>query len=1771
MLVSLGTWAVNFSVGQLSYSASGSTAEVKNYISGYSSAQVKNLVIPATVTYNGTTYNVTKISGLGGTSGASQYVETVRVEYGGHLVTIAKDAFNGCSKLTKVELTSGVNQILADAFKNCPKLTQFFVCHKTALTGSAAIFNKNVNVYVPYTADLAAHKASTVFSTNATVQQSIVPYDFKAGGCMAVVTDDFYRYVAVTGRVATTSTDWTIPEKLTYNNESWTVKSIAPHANHVGDSNLKTLKVSNAINSIGESAFMGNKSLTSVSITGVVNKVDNTAFKNCSALTTATMTGVKQLGVEVFSGCTALKTVSFAGHLTTADGSSFAGATNLETITVNNNSKFQTNNGWLYSNNGKTLEFCPPANTKNGWLETVTNIGQAAFANTKQTDVLIPYGVTTVNARAFTGSTSIKRVVVPSSVTSWETTEAFKGCTALNYVICNMKSMPKSYETSFASSNVKNATLAVRPSLLDNYKNDTYWKQFKTLVDLAFDFQSTDSKIGYSVLTTNTAEVTLLTTNTIPGTVTDARGNTYTVTSVGNNAAKEQLTVSGTVTGPNIIHLGDYAFWKCTNLTSVNFPKLQTMGRAVFFYCTNLKTVTIPVTMTSIDRNCFEHCEALTSIRWPLGVKDILNSMFVGCYSLTAFEAPYGVESIAETAFQSCSKLSKVVLPSTVKTVGHDAFRYCNNMSEVIVNAQTPPTVESGGGLFGDSRSNAYLRVPVGCVDQYKNAKSWGGSAFKKDNVTAGGYDFATLDYGLTITSLPSGSTNGKITAVYKVCENNSSKVDLNVGWNDAWGRKFDINALGDSLFAGSNVEEVVLLSTVKRLPNYCFAYCTALKNISKINMAGVTEIGMGAFEGSSLTGENTIPTKITNLNYSAFRKCKSLTAITAPNVTTVGSYAFANCDALKTVSLPKVQKIMEAVFFRDGALKTVSLPVSMQHIGANCFQYCSSLTAIRWPLGVKDILGAQFVCSGLTNFQAPYGVELIGEACFQSCEKLLTIVLPSTVKSVGAWAFKNCDKLNNVMLNAQTPPTVTGSGGLSGDSRCNAYLRVPVGCVNQYKNAKAWGGSAFKTDNITAGGYDFLGSSNLALTVNQLPSGSNAGTTTAVYKAHEAGDNTDAIDLSVNCKDAWDREFRVTSLSDSCFAGTLAGHVTLPKTIDILPNHCFDGCFTLTSFADIDMPGVEFIGNYVFAHCQSFNPKTLPEKIQTLGDGAFQECTAMTEMTLPATLTYAGNMLFQGCTKLEKVKLSPSLPRLGHRMFHGCESLKSVDIPWGVKTLGTMLFWACSRLEDVHIPSSVTTVELQDEDGLNSGGMFFYCKQLKKVVMNIRKPLKLSASDDALFGNDIGTSGPETSAKFYVPKGCAAAYRNSSFYKKVKDENILDEDGSYDFVNELPYSGCVEYFTVKKWYSDINIGEAIFSGVVHNGNQFQVVCTERTDDYGREFNITEIADSAFCTTNPYKPANIYNIRLGHLREIGNSAFRGITWAAQHVIMLEQENNELLTIGDYAFADVQKNSHIIFDGPESENYQINMSFTKTTFADTKNGGLSAYLYLPLDQIPHYIGEMYDWNPSNPMPYFDKVCVLYRPKDRTKDYEIVRFPVPVDLTHNGLKALVLTIDSGKPVKNYLSAVPANVTVMLYLDKDKYTEWWDRYWLGRPEKLPEISGQVVDMSGIGDQGVPRTAQQSGFDVYVYNDKLDKLVKATSDEAQGISDGYYVELPTDATGGANTITPEEQDLTGIRNVEATERTADDRLYNLRGQRVDRPTKPGLYILNGKKVVIK
>lgn len=83
-----------------------------------------------------------------------------------------------------------------------------------------------------------------------------------------------------------------------------------------------------------------------------------------------------------------------------------------------------------------------------------------------------------------------------------------------------------------------------------------------------------------------------------------------------------------------------------------------------------------------------------------------------------------------------------------------------------------------------------------------------------------------------------------------------------------------------------------------------------------------------------------------TQLGAYAFRGCKSLKTLVAPNATAVGEYAIYQCNALRTLSLPSVASVSINAFRDAQYLEIVDLP-KLSAIPSNAFYGCRGLKAL--------------------------------------------------------------------------------------------------------------------------------------------------------------------------------------------------------------------------------------------------------------------------------------------------------------------------------------------------------------------------------------------------------------------------------------------------------------------------------------------------------------------------------------------------------------------------------------------------------------------------------------------------------------------------------------------------------------------------------------------------------------------------------------------------------------------------------------------------------
>ena len=251
-----------------------------------------DLVIPSTVTYQGTTYSVTVI-GNGAFENCSS-LTTVTIPYS--VTSIGGCAFGNCSSLTSIDIPYSVTSIGGGVFYGCSSLTS------VTLPNNITELNYSYN---------SGFVNSGFFENCSSLTSVTIPNSVTSIGAGAF-------------RNCSSLTSVTIPNSVT---------SIGDDA-FLGCSSLTSIDIPNSVTSIGEQAFLGCSSLTSVTIPNSVTSIGNSAFYNCSSLTSLSidMTSVSNLSNTELN-TSILQNLTFGENVTSIASGAFNNYSFLQNVT----------------------------------------------------------------------------------------------------------------------------------------------------------------------------------------------------------------------------------------------------------------------------------------------------------------------------------------------------------------------------------------------------------------------------------------------------------------------------------------------------------------------------------------------------------------------------------------------------------------------------------------------------------------------------------------------------------------------------------------------------------------------------------------------------------------------------------------------------------------------------------------------------------------------------------------------------------------------------------------------------------------------------------------------------------------------------------------------------------------------------------------------------------------------------------------------------------------------------------------------------------------------------------------------------------------------------------------------------------------------------------------------------------------------------------------------------------------------------------------------
>ena len=196
-------------------------------------------------------------------------------------------------------------------------------------------------------------------------------------------------------------------------------------------------------------------------------------------------------------------------------------------------------------------------------------------------------------------------------------------------------------------------------------------------------------------------------------------------------------------------------------------------------------------------------------------------------------------------------------------------------------------------------------------------------------------------------------------------------------------------------------VTDLVIPSSVTSIGDWAFYSYTSLTSVTFAENSQCTRIGEGAFyECTNLTSVTFAGnSQCTNIGFCAFFGCTDLTSIEIPSsVTGIGDYAFLYCDALNKIY------IADIAFW-------CGIDFGLQFYTP--FNGDAVLSAHPYDLYLNGRL--------VTDLVIPSSVTSIGGFAFANCSSLTTIVVPSSVTSIGGRAFAYCNGLASItILNAE-------------------------------------------------------------------------------------------------------------------------------------------------------------------------------------------------------------------------------------------------------------------------------------------------------------------------------------------------------------------------------------------------------------------------------------------------------------------------------------------------------------------------------------------------------------------------------------------------------------------------------------------------------------------------------------------------------------------------------------------------------------------------------
>ncbi len=486
--------------------------------------------------------------------------------------------------------------------------------------------------------------------------------------------------------------------------------------------------------------------------------------------------------------------------------------------------------------------------------------------------------------------------------------------------------------------------------------------------------------------------------------------------------------------------------------------------------------------------------------------------------------------------------------------------------------------------------------------------------------------------------------------------------------------------------------DDALAIIETKKISETVTASIEQLENGKYIlRISGTGEIPAMGFqmENDGLVKEIVIEDGITYLGAQALYYFEETESVTIPKTIKSYNYSFAwNLKKLNTVNYNAINANADAYFpdnasmnivFRDTNVTNVNIGSEVESIPDYFFENCKMSTLVI-PNSVKSIGNFAFLnCNNLRYISIGENVEEI-KACAFAYTAIDSITIPENVKKIGASALQDCMNLKTINYNAID----CEYDGIISNSIC------PIAIFN-------------------TGNNNILQNINIGNKVETIPQG-----------IFSCIDNVKSINFPNSIKTIERYAFYKNNVSEvnlnnkletigaEAFGFSGIERITIPENVKFIYAKAFANCYKLkeVNYNAINSSYDAIDGNtiyYLFGSALSLQKVNIGSRVEKIPIGAFGGLQTVENIKLPDNVKEVESYAFFHSSGIRNLDLGNGLEKIGNEAFTNLK-ITELTLPESLKSIGAWAFYGCNDIGTLYYNSINCST-----DGVVINGISYY------------------------------------------------------------------------------------------------------------------------------------------------------------------------------------------------------------------------------------------------------------------------------------------------------------------------------------------------------------------------------------------------------------------------------------------------------------------------------